>query len=278
MTNPNETMRPNRPLDAFRAGARAAAMVGVAALLVAATLPGCGEEEPPPPPPAPVKAPPPPPPPAPTVTPVSQLMKELGISDKIRLPEDKAPATDPERVAVLKFFDAFAKGQPDGIKSALAAEDAAVLEAMKDGGAMDKACAAITRIDLQTTNREGKSYVMAVYRVGGEVEAQLWSFTAKGEGKKVTSQSFASYVQPVDIMGKISGSNLVNDWIKVVEADRKVATEPDETLKPVARVQQQEKAEESSGGGEEQGPIGAPPMKNKPPPGGFDAPRKSPGK
>jgi hypothetical protein len=49
MTNPNETMRPNRPLDAFRAGARAAAMVGVAALLVAATLPGCGEEEPPPP-------------------------------------------------------------------------------------------------------------------------------------------------------------------------------------------------------------------------------------
>ena len=27
----------------------------------------------------------------------------------------------------------------------------------------------------------------------------------KGEGKKVTSQSFASFVQPVDIMSKISG-------------------------------------------------------------------------
>ena len=78
-------------------------------------------------------------------------------------------------------------------------------------------------------------------------------------------------------MGKISGTNLVAEWIKVVDADRKVASEPDEVIKPAARVQEQEKPE-SSGSGEESGPIGAPPMRNKPPPGGIDPPRHRPGK
>ena len=113
MTNPNEIMqsKPTREVDAFRAIARVATAAGLAAALVLAplTLSGCGEEEEAPVAVAPPPPPPPPPPPAPTVTPIAQLMKELGISDKIRLPEDKAPGTDPERVAVLKFFDGFAK-------------------------------------------------------------------------------------------------------------------------------------------------------------------------
>jgi hypothetical protein len=53
--------------------------------------------------------------------------------------------------------------------------------------------------------------------------------------------------------------------------------EPDETVKPTARVQEQEKPE-ASGSGEESGPIGAPPMRNKPPPGGIDRPGRGPGK
>jgi len=277
MTNPNETMQPSRPLDAFCVVARTAAMAGLAAALLVAPLTGCGEEEQAPvavAPPAP--PPPPPPPPAPTVTPIAQLMKELGISDKIRLPEDKAPATDPERVAVLKFFDGFAKAKADAVRGAMSPEDAAVLDAMKQTG-FEKACTPITRIDLTTTNREGKSYVMAVCRANGAIEGQLWTFKVAGEGKKVTSQQFQSYVQPVDIMDKISGSNLIAEWIKVVDADRKVASEPDEVIKPAARVQEQEKPEASSGE-EPSGPMGAPPMRNKPPPGGIDPPGKRPGK
>jgi hypothetical protein len=276
MTNPNETMQPSRPRDAFRVVARTAALAGLAAALLVAPMTGCGQEEEAPVAVAPPPPPPPPPPPAPTVTPIAQLMKELGISDKIRLPEEKAPATDPERVAVLKFFDGFAKAKADAVRGAMSPEDAAVLDAMKTAG-FEKACTPITRIDLTTTNREGKSYVMAVCRANGAVEAQLWSFKVAGEGKKVTSQQFQSYVQPVDIMGKISGTNLVAEWIKVVDADRKVASEPDEVIKPAARVQEQEKPE-SSGSGEESGPIGAPPMRNKPPPGGIDPPRHKPGK
>ena len=90
MTNPNETMQSKRTPegDAFRAIARAATAAGLAAALVLAplTLSGCGEEEEAPVAVAPPPPPPPPPPAAPTVTPIAQLMKELGISDKIRLP------------------------------------------------------------------------------------------------------------------------------------------------------------------------------------------------
>ena len=281
MTNPNEIMQSKRTPegDAFRAIARVATAAGLAAALVLAplTLSGCGEEEEAPVAVAPPPPPPPPPPPAPTVTPIAQLMKELGISDKIRLPEDKAPKTDPERVAVLKFFDGFAKSKPEAIRAAMGPQDVAVLDAMKSGGEFEKACAPVTRIDLTTTNREGKAYVMAVYRAGSDIEAQLWAFKATGEGKKVETQLFESYVQPVDIMSKISGSNLIGEWVKVVDADRKVALEPDETVKPTARVQEQEKPE-ASGSGEESGPIGAPPMRNKPPPGGIDRPGRGPGK
>ncbi|MFM8640204.1 MAG: hypothetical protein ACKOEL_06170 [Planctomycetota bacterium] len=278
MTNRNETMQPRPDADALRALARTAGIVGIAASLLVAPLAGCGgEEEEAPVVAAPPPPPPPPPPPAPTVTPIAQLMKELGISDKIRLPEEKAPATDPERVAVLKFFDGFAKSQPDGIRAAMAADDAAVLDAMKATGAFASACAPVTRIDLATKVVNGKGAVIAVFRTKGQVEAQLWNFKAEGEGKKVTSQQFTSVYQPVEIMSRLSGNDLVGAWVAVAEAERKVATEPDEVLKPTAKVEEQEKPEASEGGGGGDGPIGAPPMRNKPPPGGIDKPKGPPG-
>jgi hypothetical protein len=122
MTNRNETKLPSPPSEArVLAAARGAglAAIALAAAVAVAPLAGCGGEEeqaavaPAPPPP-----PPPPPPEAPKVTPVAQLMKELGISPKIRMQEDQAPDTDPERVAVLRFFDAFAKSAPQGIAPA----------------------------------------------------------------------------------------------------------------------------------------------------------------
>ena len=45
MTNPNETMQPSRPRDAFRVVARTAALAGLAAALLVAPMTGCGQEE-----------------------------------------------------------------------------------------------------------------------------------------------------------------------------------------------------------------------------------------
>jgi len=207
------------------------------------------------------------------------LIKALGISPKIRMAEDKAPATEHERVAVLKFFDCFAKASPDGLRPALGAEDTAVLDAMVRGSAFAAACEPVTRIDLSTAGHEGKSWVMAVYRAGGKVQAQLWTFDVEGEGRTVSKQAFASFAQPELVMSKISGSNLVADWVRLIEREKQLADEPDQPLKPTARVQEVEKdAEGGSSEGEPSGPIGAPPMRNKPPPGGIEPPRHMPGK
>ena len=81
-------------------------------------LGGCSD---PTPPPQVVQAPPPPPtpPPAPTATPVSELMSRLDIDRRVSMPEEFAPATDGERVAVLKFYDAFVRGRADALRPML---------------------------------------------------------------------------------------------------------------------------------------------------------------
>ncbi|MBL9140832.1 MAG: hypothetical protein JNK53_03095, partial [Phycisphaerae bacterium] len=180
-------------------------VVGLTAVLATAALSGCGDdevvqvvkEEAPPPPP--------PPPPAPTVTSIAQLMKDLGISSKIRLPEDKAPSTEHERVAVLKFFDAFAKSNSVALKGAMSQEDQLILALMEETGAFSKATGAVERIDLTTSNVGGKPYIMAVYRSGELFQPQLWEFDVQGEGRAISSQTFTSYVQPVDVLSKIRG-------------------------------------------------------------------------
>ncbi|HNG57438.1 MAG TPA: hypothetical protein PLX70_08335, partial [Solirubrobacterales bacterium] len=83
--------------------------------------------------------------------------------------------------------------------------------------------------------------------------------------RTIAKQNFDSYIQPVDVMNKISGANLIAEWIKLVAAERKLADQPDETFRPPARVQAEEKSEDApASGGAPQGPIGAPPMRNRP--------------
>jgi hypothetical protein len=225
-------------------------------------------------------------------------MKELGISDKIRMAEDAAPDTDPERVAVLKFFDAFAKSQAEALKPALSQADGAVLAAMNQSGDFRRACEPITRIDITASSKSAElqagakpgeaaawwpsaapkssGAAMAVFRTGGKVEAQLWVFDVAGEGKKVSKQAFHSIYQPMDIMSKVSGKSLRASWASVVNRELASATEAEELPKPAARVESQEQPEEASGS--TGGPMAVPPMRNRPKPGGVDPPRHMPGK
>jgi len=242
--------------------ARGTALAALTACAFVAPLSGCGED--PPPPVVQETAPPPPPPepPAPSVTPIAQLMKELGISSKIRLPEDKAPATDPERVAVLKFFDGFAKSNAEAIKPVLSEEDALILDIMVKSGGFASATQPVERIDLITGSVGNNQYALAVFRHGEQYQAQLWEFDAKGEGKTVTSQEFSSYAQPMDVLSKIRG-DLIPEWIKLVAAERRMADDPDEVIKPPQRVQKAEEEEETAAT-KGNGPITAPPMRRKP--------------
>lgn len=269
----------------------------LSALVVSGALVACGEEPPPvvtaPPPPPKPTAPPPPP-----VTSIADLMAKYDIDQRVNLPEELAPDTDVQRIAVLKFFDAFAKAQADGLKGALSPADAETLSQMTAGGDFGRACDPITRIDLSASSKSDElqrgskagsgptwwpsgapktcGAVMAVFRSGGRVEAQLWVFDVAGEGKKVSKQQFHSIYQPMDIMSKVSGKSLRAAWATVASKELGSATEAEELPKPAARREAQEKPEEASGS--TGGPMAVPPMRNRPKPGGIDPPRHMPGK
>ncbi len=229
-------------------------------------LTGCSEEPPPPPPPPPPVVEPPPPP-KPTVTPISQLMKELGISNKIRLAEEHAPATEPERVAVLKFFDAFAKSDAAPIKAAVSEQDRLVLELMEKTGSFKKSTDSVSRVDLVTGTVGGNTYVWADFQADDLHQWQLWKFTVSGEARKIESQEFNSYVQPLNVAQRITikgdRAEVIPEWIKLVAADMALANQPDEVLKPPQRVQKDEEGTTTAKAGD--GPIAAPPMRRPPP-------------
>ena len=156
-----------------------AAVAGVACIVVVAGLPGCGSDEPEPT--AVVArnyAPPPPPPPK--LTPISELMIQLGIDERVRLPEDKAPDNDQARRAVLEFFDAFARGDDQVVASMVSTADRLELEALVDSGAWAETTNQITRIDVQTgSDPQDVNYTcaLAIIYVDGSFQPQLWHYS-----------------------------------------------------------------------------------------------------
>jgi hypothetical protein len=126
-------------------------LVGVGCIVTTVALSvmgGCAEE------PEPVAKAPrapatPPPPPKPRVTPIAELMAQLKIDERIVLPEDKAPKTDPERIAVLEFFDAFARGDDRSLHGMMPLADGLELEALVENGQWASHTEQITEIELE---------------------------------------------------------------------------------------------------------------------------------
>jgi hypothetical protein len=236
-------------------------------ILAAAVLTGC--EPPAPPPPAPVVKVAPPPPPAPTVTPIKELMVQHDIDSRVNLPEDKAPATDEQRIAVLKFFDAFARGNSEALKPMLSAPDQLRLDGMVDGGIFKKTTEEITRIDVRCGRQDSNDGTLAVFHVAEDFEPQLWVYTS---GDK---PEFDAVATPPGIMEKLSGENWIAAWYEVLKLELAKADEPDVVIEP---VQSDYSTKDDEGGGDAaptpSGPSspGGMPGKRKP----SDAPIKAP--
>lgn len=183
-----------------------------------------------------VRAPaPPPPPPAPTVTPVEQLMASLSIDERVVLPEGKAPDNDAERVAVLEFFDAFARGDTDTLGSMMSAFDRVELEALVEDGLWDKAVVGITEIAVETGDGPfGEHCALALFEVDGEIQPQLWYYTTEG----VTAR-FDAVAQPPDIIDKLYGTDWITLWHELLEEEQLLANQLDIELEraPVVLAQ-----------------------------------------
>jgi hypothetical protein len=194
-------------------------------ILAAAVLTGC--EPPPPPPPPPVVKVAPPPPPAPTVVSIKDLMAEYDIDPRVNLPEEKAPGTTEQRVAVLKFFDAFARGNSEALKPMLSGPDQLRLGGMVDGGIFKKTTEAITRIDVRCGRQDGGDCALAVFHVAEEFEPQLWVYTAGDRPE------FDAVATPPRIMEKLSGDNWIAAWYEVLKLELAKADEPDVVIELV---------------------------------------------
>ncbi|MEE8155283.1 MAG: hypothetical protein V3T53_10065 [Phycisphaerales bacterium] len=203
-----------------------AAVAGFACIVVVAGLPGCGSDEAEP---AAIVARvyTPPPPPPPKLTPISELMAQLGIDERIRLPEDKAPDNDAARRAVLEFFDAFARGDAQVVASMVSTADRMELDALVDSGAWDETTNQITRIEVQTgSDPEDESFTcaLAIIYVDGSFQPQLWHYSVDD----MDGARFDAAPTPPGIMDRLSGVDWIAAWFAVLAEEEALANKPDE--------------------------------------------------
>jgi len=215
-----------------------------------AVLAACGEE---PPPPAPVVQAPPPdpgPPPPPPVTPISELMVQLGIDDRVNLPEHKAPGTDAERIAVLTFCDAFVRGNHDSVRPMLSLPDQLQLDLLVEEGGWSEAIDAVSRVDVQTgRSPEGDDAMLAIFHTGLQFQPQLWLMEVRGE-----EATFDALPTPPGIMNRLSGEDWIAAWFDVNAAEIARAAAPDEEIV----IPQQDFSESAEFGDAGSGPSIAP--------------------
>ncbi len=220
--------------------------------------------------PAPVAAPPPP---APTVTPVSELMAQHRIDERIVLPEDKAPDNTEDRLAILEFFDAFARGDQKSVGEMMSGADRIELEDLVASGRWQQATKDIERIELQTGTSEYGPCVLAVITVDLDFQPQLWYYRGDSSG-----YTFEAAPSPPGILNLLSGTDWIASWHKILKEEMELANKPDEEF-DVPQVNLDSGQTTSSGsaspGGGRPGPTGAPPNRGRRPPSGT--PPRPPG-
>jgi hypothetical protein len=208
------------------------ALTGMAVLLLAGVsavaLPGCSEEEPqvavaPPPPP-------PPPPAPPKATTIEALMAEHNIDPRVSLTEERAPDSTEERIAILKFFDAFARGNDKALAEVLAAPDRFALDELVKSGQFTDLAAKIKKIDIQTGDgMYDKVCALAVFDLTTlqkiDFQPQLWSYTQAG-GQFV----FEAESCPPNMIDRLSGSDWIKSWFEVLKREMEIAEQPDEVI------------------------------------------------
>ncbi len=234
-------------------------------------LAGCGgsyEEQvttaPPPRAPAPPLRPP-----KPAVTPVDQLMAQLGIDERVDLPEDKAPGTTEARVAVLEFFDSFARGDDTALRSMLSDLDADELDELVTSGAWAQATSEITRIEIQTgQSPDGQECALAVLWTDFDADhqPQLWYYHVNADGTR-----FDAVAAPPNLIDRLSGTDWIAAWFQILDEERELAYKPDEEFE-VPQKDYSEKSRRSSG------PSSGPSAPGQPSPGRPTAPPNAPSK
>jgi hypothetical protein len=197
---------------------------------------------------------PPPPPPAPTVTPIADLMATYDIDPRVNLSEDLAPDNDEGRIAVLRFFDAFARGDSGRLDGMLSGMDALLLEEMTASGDWKAATSNIIGIDVRTgTHPVVGDCALAVFMVDNQFEPQLWAYEVTGN-PAADGAEFDAQPSPPNMMDRLSGNDWITAWFDILGEEMARATAPDE----IVEIPTQDFTEEESGSSSMGSPAGGP--------------------
>ncbi|MBG82987.1 MAG: hypothetical protein CMJ40_00400 [Phycisphaerae bacterium] len=158
---------------------------------------------------------------------IDELMAEMEIDDRIYVPEEEAPVTNQARRGVLTFFDSWVTGDHETVMGMLGAADGAELKAMVEDGQW--ASATGDRIDAvyvtTGSSAEGGRCVLAIYEVGAISQPQLWNYREEGEGVR-----FESVATPPEMMGRLSGEDLIAAWWDILAKEQLAWDVPDTDL------------------------------------------------
>lgn len=223
------------------------AVGNLACVAVIVAMTGCGSEEPEIAPVA-YKPPPPPPPTAPILTPIKTLMSQLGIDERIELEEEWAPDTDEGRIAVLTFFDAFARGDNIVVASMLSTADRYELDALVESGDWSNTTSEISRIQIQAgynPNDSSDACTVAMIFVGTSFQPQLWHFDNDYEEDMI----FNAEATPPGIMDRLTGTDWIAAWFGILDDEWALADVPDEDLIIAQKNYDTGNSGESSGSG-----------------------------
>lgn len=158
-------------------------VVGLLALSVALGAAGCEKKK--------KKAPPPPPPPPPKVeapkpVDVQALLQELKSDQRVKFVDEQAPADRSMAEDVIKFANAFVKGDSAGVKAMLDAKAKLVLAELESSGDWATSTKEIEQVRIvsltNTSDAEASSTLVGMaIQAPGQAYLLAWSGTKRGE-------------------------------------------------------------------------------------------------
>ncbi len=186
------------------------------------------------------------------VIPVSVLMDQLGIDDRIIWDEEKATSSTPARKAILGFFDAFSRGDHQSVMNMLPETDRYELDRLVESGAWGQSTDQITEVLLETgESPEGLECVMAIFEVGDTYQPQMWYFSAEGD-----RYIFDAVSSPPDIMNRLYGLDPIAVWYQILQDETDLASLLDEDVTQLQVILDKQPSRDSSGGNVTDGPRG----------------------
>lgn len=179
-------------------------------------------------------------------------MLTYNIDDRVKLMEADAPDTDEKRIAVLKFYDGFARGRNEAVKQMLSLPDQVQMDLIVDNGSWKNTTENISRIDVKTGQHDGDEVTLAIFHVGMEFEPQLWTYYME-------PVEFSAEPTPLDVMNQLSGDDWIQAWFDLLAREMEIAMAPDEEIEiPQENFDEEEDTPANVGGSEGLGAPGRP--------------------